>query len=56
MMESHDNATQMEERFEEHVKKKFQPEQKRSTSGVIYAISSYCLRLCLIVFIDNQDK
>ena len=36
-MQSHDNATRMEERFEEHVKKKFPPDQKRSTSGVMYA-------------------
>ena len=36
-MESHDEATKMEQRFEEHVKRKFPPEQKRSTSGVIYA-------------------
>ena len=35
--ESHDEAMQMEQRFQEHVKRKFPPEQKRSTSGVIYA-------------------
>ena len=35
-MQSHDNAM-MEERFEEHVKKKFPPDEKGSTSSVISA-------------------
>ena len=46
-MESHDNATQMEERFEEHVKKKFPSEQKRSTSGVNYATFGEKIKNCL---------
>ena len=45
--ESHDEATQMEQRFEEHVKRKFPPEQKRSTSGVIYAAFGEKIKKCL---------
>ena len=37
VMQSHDNSTWMEERFEEYIKKKFSTDQKRSTSSVIYA-------------------
>ena len=44
-MQSHDNATRMEERFEEYVKKKFPPDQKRSTSGVMYAAFGEKLRI-----------
>ena len=46
-MESHGEATQMEQRFKEHVKKKFPPEQKRSTSGVIYAAFGEKIKNCL---------
>ena len=44
---SHDEATQMEQRFKEHVKRKFPPEQKRSTSGVIYAAFGERIKKCL---------
>ena len=36
-MQSPDNATRMEEKFEEYIKKKFSPDQNHSTGGVIYA-------------------
>lgn len=45
--ESHDEATQMEQRFEEHVKRKFPPQQKRSTSGVFYAACGEKIKKCL---------
>lgn len=45
--ESHDEATQMEQRFEEHVKRKFPPQQKRSTSGVFYAAFGEKIKKCL---------
>ena len=35
-MQSRNNATRMEERFEESYKKKFPPHQKNSISGIIY--------------------
>ena len=46
-MQSHDNATRMEERFEEYVKKKFPRDQKRSTSGVMYAAFGEKIKNCL---------
>ena len=48
-MQSHDNATRMEERSEEYcdVKKKFPPDQKRSTSGVMYAAFGEKIKNCL---------
>ena len=44
VMQSHDNTMRMEERFEEYVKNNFLPDQKRSTSGVIYAAFGEKLR------------
>ena len=46
MMQSHDNAM-MEERFEEHMKKKFRPDEKHSTSGVISAAFGEKNKKCL---------
>ena len=46
-MQSHDSAMWMEERFEKYIKKKFPPDQKRSTSGVIYAAFGGNIRNCL---------
>ena len=46
-MQSDDNAIQMEERFEEHVKKKFPPDEKRGTSGVCYAAFGDKIKKCL---------
>ena len=46
-MQSDDSAMRMEERFEEHVKKKFPPDEKRSTSGVIYAAFGEKIKKCL---------
>ena len=46
-MESHDEATQMEQTFEKHVKRKFPLEQKRSTSGVTYAAFGEIIKKCL---------
>ena len=46
-MQSHDNATRMEERFEDHVKTKFPPDQKRSTRGVMYAAFVEKIKNCL---------
>ena len=46
-MQSDDSAMRMEERFEEHVKKKFSPDEKRSTSGVIYAAFGEKIKKCL---------
>ena len=37
VMQSCDNATWMEEKFEEYIRKKFPPNQKRSSSVIIYA-------------------
>ena len=45
-MQSHDNAM-MEERFEAHMKKKFPPDEKRSTSGVISAAFGEKIKKCL---------
>ena len=39
-------ATQMEERFEEHVNKKFLPDQKLSISGVIYSAFGEKIKNC----------
>ena len=46
-MQSDENAIQMEERFEEHVKKKFPPDEKRGTSGVCYAAFGDKIKKCL---------
>ena len=45
--ESRDEATQIEQRLEEHVKRKFSLEQKCSTSGVIYAAFDEKIKKCL---------
>ena len=46
-MQSHESETQMEERFEEHVRKKFPPDQRRGTSGVIYSAFGEKIKNCL---------
>lgn len=46
-MQSHKSETQMEERFEEHFRKKFPPDQKRGTSGVIHSAFGEKIKNCL---------
>ena len=46
-MQSHESETRMEERFEEHVRKKFPPDQKRGTSGVINVAFGEKIKNCL---------